>query len=303
MRVGISLTSSISQPGPVAAAWMIERARLANEVGLDHLSLGDRHNAGPGGQYIQGAPMLGRLLAEWDPSRPAGLLFLLPLWSPVLVAEQVGTLSTLLDAPVIVQTGIGSGAAQFGAFGVDHRRRGRLTDEAIGVVDGLLRGETVDSEMLGVTEASVRPVPTHGVEWWVGGGLGAVPIERAARRGDAWYVSPGVRGDDLRDGIERYRQACAGHGRPPRVALRRDVVGDTDHAAARRRADEIAAAGYRGMPADALLAGDADSLADELQRLAEVGVDDVVIRCADPDQAAALRTIETFGEARRSVPS
>ncbi|HEX2564828.1 MAG TPA: hypothetical protein VHK25_12975 [Acidimicrobiales bacterium] len=33
--------------------------------------------------------MLGRLLAEWG-DRPAGALYLLPLWNPVLVAEQVG---------------------------------------------------------------------------------------------------------------------------------------------------------------------------------------------------------------------
>jgi hypothetical protein len=39
--------------------------------------------------------MLGRLLAEWGEA-PAGCLFLLPLWHPVLVAEQIGTLTPIL---------------------------------------------------------------------------------------------------------------------------------------------------------------------------------------------------------------
>ncbi|MEZ5298115.1 MAG: hypothetical protein R2697_18160 [Ilumatobacteraceae bacterium] len=54
------------------------------------LSLGDQHLVGPDVGYFQNTPALGRLLAEWSPTgRPAGCLFLLPMWSPVLVAEQV----------------------------------------------------------------------------------------------------------------------------------------------------------------------------------------------------------------------
>ncbi len=276
---------------------MVERTRVARDVDLDHLTIGDRHNAGPDGQYIQNTPVLGRLLAEWDPSRPAGALFLLPLWSPVLVAEQLGTLGSMLDAPIIVQTGIGSGEAQFGAFGADLTRRGATTDAAIEVIDGLLRGETVTSERFDVVGASTRPVPAGGHEWWIGSGVGEQPIERAARWG-AWYASPGVGGDMLRLGADRYREACERHGRTPRIALRRDVVADIDGPTAHRRADAIVSAGYRGMPREALLSGGAEEIADELRKLAAAGVDDVVIRCADPEQADALRTIETFGRAR-----
>ena len=44
--------------------------------------------------YYQNTPMLSRLLAEWSEA-PAGCLFLLPLWHPVLVAEQIGTLAAV----------------------------------------------------------------------------------------------------------------------------------------------------------------------------------------------------------------
>ena len=64
----------------------------AREAGLDSLFLGD-HHAVPV-PYYQNVPMLGRLLAEWG-DRPAGALFLLPLWNPVLVAEQIGSLAAI----------------------------------------------------------------------------------------------------------------------------------------------------------------------------------------------------------------
>ncbi|MGH9836610.1 MAG: hypothetical protein ACRD9Y_26595, partial [Blastocatellia bacterium] len=89
MKIGISLTSAYKTQDPRAGArWMIERARAAREAGLDSLFVGD-HHATPI-PYYQNTPMLGRLLAEWG-ERAAGCLFLLPLWNPVLVAEQVGT--------------------------------------------------------------------------------------------------------------------------------------------------------------------------------------------------------------------
>jgi AhpD family alkylhydroperoxidase len=56
--------------------------------------------------------MLGRILAEWD-DRPAGCLFLVPLWHPVLMAEQIETLAAMASGTFIVQTGLGGGSDQF----------------------------------------------------------------------------------------------------------------------------------------------------------------------------------------------
>src|SRR3954464_4330286 len=60
--------------------------------------------------------MLGRLLAEWGDA-PAGCLFLLPLWHPVLVAEQIGTLAAVAQGPFIMQCGLGWGNDRFAAMG------------------------------------------------------------------------------------------------------------------------------------------------------------------------------------------
>src|SRR5262249_26666685 len=111
MRIGASLRSGYAVDEVRAGArWMAERARAARDAGLDSLFLGDQHATG--GPHDQNTPMLGRLAAEWG-GRPFGALFLLPLWHPVLLAEQVGTLASLVDGPFVLQCALGGGERQF----------------------------------------------------------------------------------------------------------------------------------------------------------------------------------------------
>jgi alkanesulfonate monooxygenase SsuD/methylene tetrahydromethanopterin reductase-like flavin-dependent oxidoreductase (luciferase family) len=94
MRIGISVNSAYP-PGDVRAGAhsMVERARAARDAQLDSLFVGDHHvTATP---YYQNSPILGRMLAEWN-ANPAGALYLLPLWNPVVLAEQVGTLAAIM---------------------------------------------------------------------------------------------------------------------------------------------------------------------------------------------------------------
>lgn len=122
MRVGVSLNSSYRvQDVRQGASWMVERAAAAAEAGLDSLFVGD-HHVMPA-PYYQNTVIMGRMLAEWDSDRPAGCLFLLPLWNPVLLAEQVGTLASLMRGRFILQCALGDGRQQFGGMGVDIRQR------------------------------------------------------------------------------------------------------------------------------------------------------------------------------------
>lgn len=299
MRVGVSLTSAhATRDVRRGAASLIERARAAHEAGLDSLTLGDQHTVPV--PYYQNVPMLGRLLAEWTSGRPVGCLFLLPLWNPVLVAEQVGTLASLTDSPFVVQTGIGHGARQFAAMGAEMRTRGAVTDEAIRVIKALLAGETVSSERFGIVDASINPRPHQAVEWWIGAGS-AGPLERAAREG-AWYAGPGSSLDQMADLIATYRDACARHGNDsPQVCMRADVIVLEDDAAATARADEIVAAGYRGMARSSVIAGGVDRVTEMLAAHAELGVDEVVVRCMSVTQTEAIETLSLCGEVKRRL--
>ena len=141
MRVGVSLTSAHTVQDPrEGARLMIERAAAARKAGLDSLFVGD-HHATPG-KYYQNVPMLGRLLAEWS-DNPAGCLFLLPLWNPVLIAEQVGTLAAIMRGRFIFQCGLGDGDAQFRAMGAQLKSRVAAFEESLSALRRLFAGETV----------------------------------------------------------------------------------------------------------------------------------------------------------------
>ncbi|MGI9607607.1 MAG: LLM class flavin-dependent oxidoreductase [Acidimicrobiales bacterium] len=298
MNIGLSVSSthkgSNPRSGPNA---MIGRVRAAHEAGLSSMTVGDHHNMPY--PYVQNTPMLGRLLAEW-PGRPAGALFLLPLWNPVLAAEHIGTLAATHDGPFIVQSGIGSGDEQFVAFGARRQDRGARLDESIRVIKALLRGERVDSPMFGVDGGRVGLLPPEPVEWWVGAGAD-VALDRAAREGHAWYASPGLPFAAIAERIDRYRERCAHHGRDPLVKLRRDVLVLDDATSARSLADEIFAAGYRGLGLDQVIVGGVDEAIERCSGLADLGVDEVVMRCMSPDETVARETIEVMGRVQAAL--
>lgn len=301
MRLGISLSSTRPNGDHAAGARsIIARAKLANEVGLDSVTLGDHHAMSV--PYFQNVPMLGRVMAEVDVERPVGCLFLLPLWHPVLVAEQVATLATMSDVPFIIQTGIGSGQGQFDAMGASLESRGMALEECIRVVKALLAGETVSSEPFGIVDASISPLPPHGVEWWIGAGVDRA-LRRAAEIGSAWYASPQYTPAQLAEPMRTYASFCDAAGTTARTVLRKDVLVLEDGNRARDLGAEILANGYRGMQAENMVFGGVDETIEQLSVFADMGVSDVAIRCMSNDDSVALETIQSCGEVRQALIS
>ncbi|NOX30313.1 MAG: LLM class flavin-dependent oxidoreductase [Actinobacteria bacterium] len=279
---------------------MIERAKVGAAAGLDFLSLGDQHVTPT--PYFQNVPMLARLVAVWpdNPKRQVGCLFLLPLWHPVLVAEQVATLSSLHPGRFILQTGIGGGAHTFAAMGASLRTRGRDIDESIRIIDALLAGEKVDSERFGLSRARISPVPEKPVEWWLGGHSDAA-LDRAARLGADLYIGPGSI-ESVRDITERFSHACDRHGTSAnRVVARADVIVADRSVAAIELAEGIFDTGYRGMSMADVVVGDTATVSARFAALAELGVTDIAVRQMRVDQPVALRSIELLAEIRAQL--
>jgi alkanesulfonate monooxygenase SsuD/methylene tetrahydromethanopterin reductase-like flavin-dependent oxidoreductase (luciferase family) len=298
MELGISLSSTSRSAAAAAGRHLIDRARAAATAELASLSLGDGHaHAGIG--YMQNTPALGRLLAEWS-GRPAGCLFLLPMWPPVLVAEQVGTLAALHDGPFIVQTGIGGNPAQFAALGASTEHRVTVFEEGVRVVDTLLRGERVDSDLFGLDSVAIGLVPHQRVDWWMGT-MSVAGVRRAARFGASWYASPGALPEPFVPLDDEYRSACVEHGTAPTVALRRDVLVLADGEAARRDADAAIARGYRGMSREQLIVGTPEEAAEQLAVWSQLGVDQIVARTMGISDDHDLETIERLAEVRRLI--
>jgi alkanesulfonate monooxygenase SsuD/methylene tetrahydromethanopterin reductase-like flavin-dependent oxidoreductase (luciferase family) len=281
------------------ARWMVERVRAARDAGLESLFLGEHHATG--GTYYQNAPMLGRLLAEWG-DRPAGALFLLPLWHPVTLAEQVGTLASLTQGRFILQCALGGGDAQFGGMGVPLRGRVARFESTLGVLRRLLAGEEVTTdEPLQLRCARGGPLPPEPVDVWIGASAPAA-IDRAARLGDGWIAAPGLTPSQAAQQIEQYRSSCAEHGRPVGVtAIRRDVHVGADAVDARRVADPILALGYRGLPPESLVVGGVAQVSRAFADLGDLGFSHVLVRHLADDQREVLASYERLGAVRSDL--
>jgi alkanesulfonate monooxygenase SsuD/methylene tetrahydromethanopterin reductase-like flavin-dependent oxidoreductase (luciferase family) len=241
--------------------------------------------------------MLGRILAEWD-SRPAGCLFLVPLWHPVLMAEQIGTLAAMAAGPFIIQAGVGGGSAQFAAMGVELRERGQLLEEGIVLVQALLAGEAASGSAWRVVDARIAPLPPHGTEWWIGGAAPAA-VDRAARLGDCWYGNADLTPATAATIMAVYREACDRHSREPlRIPIRKDVFLAQTAAEAEEVGNRLMGAGYRGFDRAAVAYGDPDSVAEQLAVFGDLGFTDIIIRIMPVPLDAAVRSVELAGELR-----
>jgi len=301
MKVGISLTSNHpdAKDPREGARWMIERTAAAHRAGLDSLFVGDQHVSPT--PYYQNTPMLGRLLAEWGEG-PAGCLFLLPLWHPVLVAEQIGTLAAIARGPFIMQCGLGWGEARFAAMGANIRTRPSAFEEALDIIRRLLAGETVSSSRrFRVAEASLALSPAEPVEVWIG--ASAPPaIDRAARLAEGWIASPSLTPSEARVQADLYRERYAAYGKEPRaIALRRDVYVGQSSPEARAVLQRALSQGYRGMPAEALIAGSVDEVAEQFRTFGEIGYTDILARHLTNDQPKVLGSLERLAAVRTAV--
>ena len=300
MRIGISICSNYRVADPrEGARYMIERAAAARAADLDSLFVGD-HHATPTA-YYQNNAILGRLLAEWG-NKPAGALYLLPLWNPVLLAEQVGTLAAIASGRFIMQCALGGDAAQSAAMGTDIRQRVPMFEQALDIMRALWRGETVTHERFwNIRQARINPLPAEPVEVWIGS-TAPPAINRTARLAEGWLASPGMGLKDAAEQLNHYRQACAEHDRAPAaVAIRRDIyIGATSQQADKVKQHYLAR-GYRGFPEDAFMTGSVAQVADMMAAFEEAGYTDIIVRNMNSDQGEALATIERLADVKRQL--
>lgn len=298
MRIGISISSSHRVEDPrVGARFMIERARVARQVDLDSLFVGDHHvTANP---YYQNTPMLGRLLAEWH-NKPAGALYLLPLWHPVLLAEQIATLAAIMPGRFIMQCGLGWDPAQSAGMGVDMTKRAAMFESSLEVMQRLWAGETVSEDRFWhIRDARIAPLPANNVEVWIGAGAPAA-LHRTARMAEGWIATPSLGRAAAAQQLNQYRQACAEYERTPRaVAIRRDIFIGDDQTQAQRFKQRMIDKGYRGFAEEAILAGTVATVAAEFAALAELGFTDIIVRNMSSEQSEALATIERLAEVKQ----
>jgi alkanesulfonate monooxygenase SsuD/methylene tetrahydromethanopterin reductase-like flavin-dependent oxidoreductase (luciferase family) len=299
VRLGVSLrTAFLVEDVRQGARWIVERAAASRDAGLDCLLVGD-HHATPV-PYYQNTPLLGRLLAEWGDG-PFGALFLLPLWNPVLVAEQVGTLASLGRGRFILPLAVG-GRDQLAPMGVHVAHRGRHFEAGLEIVRRLLAGETVNAgKPFDVRDARIAPVPPEPIEVWIGG-TAERAVDRAARLGDGFLTNADLTPEQARATVELYRERCEAHGRTPTaIGIRRDIHVGADAADAERVAGPVVAGGYRGFDPSACTYGSIEDVSEQLGQYAAMGYTDVIVRHLAEDQSEVLASYGRLAEVREAL--
>jgi alkanesulfonate monooxygenase SsuD/methylene tetrahydromethanopterin reductase-like flavin-dependent oxidoreductase (luciferase family) len=215
----------------------LEQVELARELGLSSVWAGQHFLSHPF-QMFQNVPLLGRMAAAAEGMTVGTAIVLLTLLNPVEVAENAATLSAIANGDFVMGVGFGYRAVENAAFGVASASPGEnaaLFEQKLDVVRRLLRGESVTAAGQGfeLAEARLALLPDRPPPIWMAANSDRA-VRRAARLGDAWFVNPHTRLDELDRQMRIYREERSAHSLPVAAAtpvLKEVCVAATDDAA------------------------------------------------------------------------
>jgi alkanesulfonate monooxygenase SsuD/methylene tetrahydromethanopterin reductase-like flavin-dependent oxidoreductase (luciferase family) len=179
-----------------------------------------------------------------------------PLRRPVELAQSILTLHGLAAGRLSLGVGAGSSQADFDGLGLDFSQRFKMLSESLAVMRRLWRGEQVG-------EANIRPWPGSegGPRLLLGSWASGRWVSRAAQEFDGWMTSgANTSFSALSDGIKRYREA--GGKRAVVTSVRVDLTGEVE--------PFDPEAPFR-------LVCSAAEARERLQRVAELGYDDIIL--------------------------
>jgi probable F420-dependent oxidoreductase len=273
MKFGIAL-------GSVRSRQWTEVTELADRLGYDSVWMPE-HLVLPvdmGGSPFEGAAhppvppnipvfdvftYLGFLAARTERIRFSTHVYNIGLRHPFVVARAVTTLDVISGGRAEFGVGASWLEAEWAAVGLDFKTRGRRVDEALAVCQKLWTEDVIEhhGEFFDFDPVMFQPKPTQ--KPWPPiniGGDGPAALRRAATVGDGWIpMNHSV--DDIGPAIERLQQLRSDAGRPGRTTVTFGATPDYDEA--RRLAD---------LGIDRVLVrpwGEAEEPAEGLQRYAE----------------------------------
>lgn len=218
MRFGLLLNTQFppGEPAVPRLGDLLDQVRAARDNGFDSVWVGQHYLASPF-QMLQPLPVLGRLAAEAGPMRIGTNIFLLPIHTPVYVAEQVATLDVLAEGRFVFGCGLGYRPEEFDAFGVPMPLRVSRFLEVLAVARRLWTEDEVTHQgrhfTLRRAVLTLKPVQRPHPPVWIAAS-GDPAVERAARHGDAWLINPHASLPTLERQMALYRRALDEAGKP-----------------------------------------------------------------------------------------
>ena len=318
MKFGLLLFGGIpGEPLERTLQESIEKASVAREAGFHAIWTSGGHL----GRGLQSTLLQARLTA-YTHDMELGVLYLLPLEHPILLAEEISTLDLLCGGRLTVAVSQGWRDFQFRAFGLPLKERLSRFMETLEVMKQLwiqdevtFHGRHYELEVARpIAKPVQRPYPRLLVAANADGG-----IERAARIADGWLVSTRATFPTIERQVALYRQALERVGRngviwawrEAYVAPDRQVALDTIRPSVEAMYADRAALGHaRDLPEadridvpferilqDRFIVGDPEQCTREIQRYQELGVETIIMRMQWPGmtQEQALRSIHLMG--------
>jgi probable F420-dependent oxidoreductase len=204
MKIGLSPLQ-----GQESFAETLAECERAEAAGFDSIWLGEHHN----NPVLYPAPLVG-LAAIAARTRSISLgtgVLLLPLYHPLMVAEEGAMVDVMSSGRLILGVGAGYAPEEFAAFGFSLKERGSRLEESAALLHRLWTEENVThhGRHYRLDNATVTPRVIQQPRPPIWFGAWAEPaIRRAARLGDAWFVGPSANLSEIAPCARLYRSAC-----------------------------------------------------------------------------------------------
>jgi probable F420-dependent oxidoreductase len=309
MRFGLALPHydySFPDGRPVDWARLLESALRAEDLGYDSIWISDHFFAdvgrygGPGGPLgtVEAFTSLAALATATERVRLGTLVACTSFRHPAHIAKMATTIDLLSSGRFDVGLGAGWFQGEFEAFGFDFGSTGgrfSVLEESVQVVAGLFGKRPFDFEgrHFQLAEAYNHPSPYQegGPPIWIGGKGGDRLLRLTARHGTGWNTVWRWTVEDYAERVRALRRIADEEGRDPatvRLSLGLcTLVGEDERDLASRfqalqrwtPGHALDATSLEAYAADTLT-GTPEAALDRLGRLAELGVEELIVSAA-----------------------
>jgi probable F420-dependent oxidoreductase len=222
-------------------------AKIAESNGIDalwlsdHIAIPPEESEGSGGRYLDPLASLAFLAAITTRIELGTSVLIVPYRAPLITVKWLASIQELSNGRLTVGVGVGWMEAEFRAAGVDRKRRGAITDEALTLWHQCFANDEpeVNGQRFVFKPRPARP------DFLIGGGCPHA-IDRAVKLGDGWMPTEGDP-DKLRDAIAIMSEQFKEAGKPkPKVVPLMGLPLD-DPAAAIDRLSALSEIGVTGV--------------------------------------------------------
>ncbi len=246
MKFGIILGQTFTDTGQASFNQLRERVQVAEELGFDLVCLGDRH-LWPSG-FHEMLTTLAALAPVTSRIQLCSSGFILPIYNPILLAEQAAHVDVISGGRLIFGLVLGYREEELAISDVLLRQRRVRFLENLEVISRLWTGESVtfQGKFFRCRDVRIGPLPVRKPRppIWIGGTADVV-VRRSARLADGWLPSASLGRRELREKIRVYRNALDEFGKQGSLVVSRLGFVAKSRARARALVEKPLLAQYR----------------------------------------------------------